>query len=226
MKVTTSILFLMAWLTCQAMNTTPDQSSVNRASTATNTHGGIGDYVAAGLGVDTRETSSSLASTPNLGDYVAIGLSMSSREASPSLTTATMKDTWAQLSTTAILTAVGLATVTSAGLMHKTTNIANVTSSTDCWHSWLAYWSASSLNQVTYQFTSYTLDITTETGKDASWTYISPATLTTTAYKHHTVMALPYRSQRLMVLAPKLLFGPLTLSYHRYHQSIRQSRRP
>ena len=158
------ILLSISLSTCQGSNTTFKWSSESPIPTASSTRGNIGDYVAVGLGIDTHRTSSTVATTEDVEEDVSNGLSISSDETSLTLAITTsdnrtrVDDTSPQRQTTSAETTNFTSTanlVTPTGYVEPTTEITNATTTTDCWHSWVDYWSASSLNKVTYETSFY-----------------------------------------------------------------------
>ena len=158
------ILLSISLSTCQGSNTTFKWSSDSPIPTASSTRGNIGDYVAAGLGIDTHRTSSTVATAEDVEEDVSNRLSVSSDETSLTLAITTsdnrtqVDDTSPQRQTTSAETTNFTSTanlVTPTGYVEPTTEITNATTTTDCWHSWVDYWSASSLNKVTYETSFY-----------------------------------------------------------------------
>lgn len=154
--------------TCRATNSTFKWSNIRSSPTSSSSHGNLGDYVAAGIGINTQETSS-LATTTIHEEYLATGSEQSADKESPTLASPTndnqtqINDLSSQSPTqshrTSTLTDAVLTTAPSTGgtseRLHITSNSTDATVSTKCWQSWLDYWSASSLNKVTYETSSY-----------------------------------------------------------------------
>jgi hypothetical protein len=147
---------------CWGTNTTfkwTSLASVIHTPAISSTNHNIGDYVAAGLGMSTSETSSAPMKTTAVDDLEAAGRNPPTDETSLTPTaTASDQETQMSESTRSQITSNGTAIITSAasvygapGLVHTNTNITNTTTATDCWHSWLDYWSASSVNHITYE---------------------------------------------------------------------------
>lgn len=120
--------------------------------------------MAAGLGFASHKTSSTAVTTQSAKDYVETGLPVSTNETSSTLATST-SDNQTQTSESSPRnrtqsTETTLPTTTTfidrpSGNIPITINNNNATSTSDCWQSWLNYWSASSLNQVTYTTSTY-----------------------------------------------------------------------
>ncbi|KAM0717518.1 hypothetical protein Q7P37_007370 [Cladosporium fusiforme] len=178
--------YCLLWLsilscTCQGTNTTFSWASVSHEPAASDTHGNVGDYVAAGLGISTSgissttenleesavaepsistdEISSSFAISADFKGSLSTDRGLSTGDASSTLATATSGnrtqdiDSNSQSQTRSGETAILTTAPTLGGSpedVHVTTNISDTPSATNCWNSWLDYWSASSLNQVTY----------------------------------------------------------------------------
>lgn len=139
----TVILFAVFALTCRGTNTTGNWTSINHHSSASSssTHGAIGDYVAAGLGMSPETSSVITLNTTS----VSVAMTVSS----DSIQTSNLVPLGqAQLNYTMSLTATASVTEAS-GHVSITTNVSHTASGTDCWHSWLEYWSASADNQIT-----------------------------------------------------------------------------
>ena len=158
------ILLSISLSTCRGSNTTFKCASDNPISTASSSRGDIGDYVAAGLGIDTHRTSSTIGTAGAFEDNLSDRLDVSTEETSLPVTTTTSgnrtldDDNSARRPTpTAETTNSTFATnlVVLTGHVEPTTEIDNATTATDCWHSWVDYWSASSLNKVTYETSFY-----------------------------------------------------------------------
>lgn len=158
------ILLSISLSTCRGSNTTFTWASDNPTSTASSTRGDIGDYVAAGLGIDTHKTSSTIVTAEGAKNDQSHELNFSTEETSSPVTTTTSgnqtldHDTSAQrptqsAETTNATSAINL--VAPTGHAESTTESDNATTTIDCWHSWVDYWSASSLNKVTYETSFY-----------------------------------------------------------------------
>lgn len=131
--------------------------------TASGTGGNIGDYVAAGLGIDTHRTSSTVVTAEGVEGHVSDGLSIP-KETSLNVATTTsdnrtrIDDTSSRRQTLSAETTKPTSTTNQlkpTGYAESAAEIENATTTTDCWHSWVDYWSASSLNKVTYETSSY-----------------------------------------------------------------------
>jgi hypothetical protein len=158
------LIFLSISLsTCRSSNTTFKWASDSPIPTASTTRGDIGNYVAAGLGIDTHRTSSTVVKADVAEDHVSDGLSISKQTSLDVATTTSdnrtlVDDTSAQRETLSAETTNSTSAaqpVTRIGHVESTAEIENATTTTDCWHSWVDYWSASSLNKVTYETSSY-----------------------------------------------------------------------
>jgi hypothetical protein len=158
-RLTSLSIFLS---TCRGSNTTFKWASDSPISATSTTHGGIGDYVAAGLGIDTHKTSSTSV-TAGGRNKLSNGISISTEEtSSAAISTSGNRtledDTSARrptqpAETTNSTPAANL--VAPTGHLESAAEIENTTTATDCWHSWVDYWSASSLNMVTYETSFY-----------------------------------------------------------------------
>jgi hypothetical protein len=157
------ISLLISLSTCRASNTTFKWSGDSPIPTASSTRGNIGNYVAAGLGIGTHRTSSTVVTAEGVEDHVSDELSIL-EETSVDVTTTTsdnrtlVDDTSAQRQRLSAETTNSTSTtnpVTPTGHVESTAEIENATTTTDCWHSWVDYWSASSLNKVTYETSFY-----------------------------------------------------------------------
>jgi hypothetical protein len=164
---------------CWGTNTTFNWTSATHTTLTSSTNRNIGDYVAAGLGMSTSETSSASMATTDVDDLETAGLNASTDEASstPTVTASDretlMSDTSSRSPIASNATAILTSTASiygASGSVHTNTNITNTTTATDCWHSWLNHWSASSVNQVTYETELYplTTDTKTEMWRDNS----------------------------------------------------------
>jgi hypothetical protein len=139
-----SLVFLPIFaLICLAANAASEQTDAEHPAPTSTANGAIGDYVAAGLGISTRELTSALDAKTS--DDLPDTISSSSR----------------------FLTFYNQsATLTSAGASYSVSATAeNITtiSATDCWHSWRDYWSASSVNKLTSEVTFDVTSTRTET---------------------------------------------------------------
>ena len=157
------ILLSIFLSTCRGSNTTFRWASDNPASAAPSTRGDIGDYVAAGLGIDTHKTSSTVTAD-GVKNNLSNGLKIPTEETllPVAITTSgnrTLDDDNSarrptpSSETTDSTSATNL--VVPTGPVESNTEIDNATTATDCWHSWVDYWSASSLNKVTYETSFY-----------------------------------------------------------------------
>lgn len=153
MKLSTFILLSVFSVACRGANTTFKWTSVSFATANSSTSRGIGDYVAAGLGMSTQKpspTSASTTETENLStdeEYSTVATTASYYRTETS--DSSFQDRTGS-SETAILTTAA-PTGGASGHIQTLTNVTNITSATDCWHSWLDHWSMSSLNHVTYE---------------------------------------------------------------------------
>ena len=172
MKSYRLILLSISLSTCRGSNTTFNWAIKSPISTASSTRGNIGDYVAAGLGIDTHKTSSTVVTAKGFKDQVSGGLKISLSETFSLLATTTSDngtqttDAKPQRQTqSAENTAPTSSTilVTPTGHVEPTTELDNSTTATDCWDSWVDYWSASSLNKVTYETSFYNPRTVTKT---------------------------------------------------------------
>jgi hypothetical protein len=141
MKDFTLILLSIIALTCLGASTGSDQTDAEHVATTSDKHGAIGDYVAAGLGMTTGETTSTLAvkTSGKLPEIVG------SNSRFPTFSNRTARTT---------------VTVPSGNVSIAADTVTN-TYTTDCWHSWLDYWSASSANHGTDTITSIVLETVT-----------------------------------------------------------------
>lgn len=157
------ILLSISLSTCRASNTTFKWASDNPVSAASSTRGDIGDYVAAGIGIDTQRTSSTTVTAEGVTNNLSNGLAISTEETplpvaattsgNRTLDGTTTRRATPSAETTNSTSATNL--VVPTGHVEPTTEIDNATTATDCWHSWVDYWSASSLNKVTYETSFY-----------------------------------------------------------------------
>lgn len=137
----TAVLLAAFVLTCQGTNTTWNWTSVNHPASASSTHGALGDYVAAGLDMS-RETSSTITSNTTLeATVMPISGDLLQSSVSARLSQGQANDTTSLTTTTSIAGGSGNVSVT-ADMNHAI-------SATDCWQSWLEYWSTSAINQIT-----------------------------------------------------------------------------
>jgi len=167
------ISFLISISACRGSNTTFKWTSDTHITTTPSTHGDIGDYVAAGLGIDARKSSSTVAATENSEEPVP-GLGVSAEEGSSVLATIetarpnrtqvidSSDRKWSQSSVSTVNTTTAHI-ITPSGPVQIATDGNNVTTTTDCWDSWLDYWSASSLNKATYETSFYSPETWTKT---------------------------------------------------------------
>lgn len=157
--------------TCQGANTTFKWNSVSPSSTAPVTHGNVGDYVAAGLGITTHETSSTVEASTAIEEHTVEDFTISAGENNPT-TAVKDSDSTSQNSgssssstsnnETAIHDTAGFV-ASASGFVQATTNTTNATVATGCWQSWLDYWSESSLNQGSYTTSFYAPSTVTKT---------------------------------------------------------------
>lgn len=153
------VLLISRDVTAAFTNTTGDH--VNEASTIS---ANIGDYVAAGLGISVRGSSANIAATADI--QVSQAGSSSATRSGDGLTHISDSVTRSQTHFNTNPTARASMIVSSYG--NVTTEPTKTTSSADCWHSWLDYWSASSFNQAThttssnYESTLETTELVTE----------------------------------------------------------------
>jgi len=195
MKSSTLILLSVLPSTCFGTNNSFTWDSASRTPATSSTRLDIAHYIAAGLGISTRETSSYPTTNTNAEDNAAIGLDPSTGGTSSTSVVLTSDDRalssdLKSLSQTRYNGTAFLTTASSSGAasltVHMSTNATNITSTTDCWRSWLSYWSASSLNTVSYLTTgsSFNVDVHTETdiaysSRETSWFESKVSTVTT-----------------------------------------------
>jgi hypothetical protein len=172
MKSSKLLLLSVLSRTCWGTNTTFNWTSISHTPATSSTNRNVGDYVAAGFGMSAHETSSASVTMTDVGGSEVAELSVSLDKTTS--TSAAMvgdhgaqsSDSSAQSLTKSNETAI-LTTTTpvhgASGHVHTNANNTNATSATDCWHSWLDYWSASSINHVTYESTLYPLTTQTKT---------------------------------------------------------------
>jgi len=133
-------------LACLAAKTASEPTDADHPTPTSRVNGAIGDYVAAGLGLSTLESTSTLtAETRN--DLLE--------------TTSSSSHFLTFFNKTSTPTRV--ATSKHASI---TVNDITTTSATDCWHSWQDYWTASAYN--TPKISVLTLDVTSS--KTVIWT--------------------------------------------------------
>ena len=132
--------------------------------------------MALGFGFDAHDASSTIATTENVKDSVVVEASGSS-----STLASTTSDTHIQASdySSTSQTQTNGTTITTAtapmevsGHVHTTISTTNATLSSDCWQTWLDYWSASSLNGASYTATSARTWTDTATGFPELVTYV------------------------------------------------------
>jgi hypothetical protein len=180
------ILLSILPLACHGTNTSFTWDNSRRTSAISSTQFGIGHYVAVGLGISTRETSSSLATNTNASDHASTGPAPSGASESSTLLIPTSDDVVrnnasvapSEITSTRTLvltTAAPTRTITMDA--HLTTNTSNATGTTDCWSSWLDYWSTSSLNTPTYLTTGSKIDVETETESSIEYAHITTSHL-------------------------------------------------
>jgi hypothetical protein len=158
MKGNVLVLWLTLALVCRATNTTFNWTSISHTPTTSSAHRNVGDYVALGLGFDAHDTSSITAITKDVKDSVAVGSSGSTDRVHSTLasttghshTQASDYSSPSQTQSNGTIITTTTAPVEISGHIHTTTNSTNATSSSDCWQTWLDYWSASSLNGASY----------------------------------------------------------------------------
>ena len=120
----------------------------------------IGDYVAAGLGISVQEPSTAIPPTTSLVTTSDVPAGQSSSTSAPTdsskLARSSDSTSESQLRSTKVATST---TASPSGQFSRYGNVSleatKTVPSTDCWHSWLDYWSASSLNQPTYTTSPY-----------------------------------------------------------------------
>jgi len=165
----TVILLAVFASTCRGTNTTRKWTSVNHPASTSSAHGGIGDYVAAGL--DMSHEKSSILTSNTTSAFTVMTISGDSPQSSG----------FAPVSQAQLNDTTSLTTATPAagrfGHVSITANINHTTSVTDCWRSWLEYWSASALNQITSTDEAIdgpsTMTLTVTRAAGTSWTTTS-----------------------------------------------------
>ena len=171
------ILLSVSLSTSRASNTTFKWAGDSHIPTASSTRGDIGDYVAAGLGIDTHRSSSTIGTAEGAKNSLSKGLHIYTEETSLPVTTTTSgnrtldDDSSTQRPTPSAETTKSTSAahpVAPTGHVEPTTEIDNATTATDCWHSWVDYWSASSLNKVTYETSFYNPRTETEIREEDS----------------------------------------------------------
>lgn len=165
------VLLSISLSVCRGSNTTFKWASDNPVSAPSSTRGDIGDYVAAGLGIDTHRTSSTIVTAEGVKNNLSDGLNISTETSLPVTTTTsgnrTLDDDSSALRPTQSVETTNSTSaahpIAPTGLVKSTAEIDNATTATDCWHSWVDYWSASSLNKVTYETSFYNPKTETKT---------------------------------------------------------------
>lgn len=223
MKTYTLLLLSSLLLACHGSNTTVSWANVSLTSVTSSENGRLGDWVAAGLGLSARETTSSHKTLKGVDEHTSFQSSSAAGVESGSSATTTSNNAQTQMTELSSRNKTQSSTIAISDTANAVGEIipyldltANITNVTNCWQSWVSYWSASDRNTGRAAMTGQDPVTKTVTYANNDYTYIVRSSFVSW-YSTYTVTTTSTLSSEGFALSVTTWTGAVTSSEVAWH---------